>query len=224
MIRVLIVDDQQIICRGLQSLLSVQPELRVVGTADNGQKAIELIEQFQAHGTPVDVVLMDVRMPIMNGIKATQYLSQHFPVTKVLVLTTFDDSEYVAEAIQAGAKGYLLKDTPAEVLAETIQRIYEGYTQLGPGLLEKAFSFAVAEKAESLLPQLPPSVAALTPRERDVLRLIAQGASNREIAENLYLTERTVKNYVTKILSSLDLRDRTQAAIFANRFIELLDK
>jgi DNA-binding NarL/FixJ family response regulator len=161
MIRILIVDDQQIICRGLQSLLSVQPDLRILATAEHGQKAIELIEQFQAHGTPVDVVLMDIRM------------------------------------------------------------IHSGYTQLGPGLLEKAFSFAAAHSPSSV-PQLPAIMAALTPREQSVLRLIAQGVSNREIAETLYITERTVKNYVTKILSSLDLRDRTQATIFANSFIALL--
>jgi DNA-binding NarL/FixJ family response regulator len=216
MIRVFIVDDQQIICRGLQSLLSVQTDLEVVGTAEQGQMAVEAIEALASQSTPVDVVLMDIRMPVMNGITATQILSQRFPHTKVLVLTTFDDTEYIAQAIKAGAKGYLLKDTPAEELAATIRAVNSGYTQLGPGLLEKAL-------IPQTKPEIPPEVAALTPREREVLKLIAKGASNREIAHELCLTERTVKNYVTKILSGLELRDRTQAAIFANSFLEMLD-
>jgi DNA-binding NarL/FixJ family response regulator len=216
MIRVFIVDDQQIICRGLQSLLSVQADLQVVGTADQGQMAVEAIEILASQETPVDVVLMDIRMPVMNGITATQILSQRFPHTKVLVLTTFDDTEYIAQAIKAGAKGYLLKDTPAEELAATIRAVNSGYTQLGPGLLEKAL-------IPPAKPEIPPEVAALTPREREVLKLIAKGANNKEIAQELCLTERTVKNYVTKILSGLELRDRTQAAIFANSFLEMLD-
>jgi DNA-binding NarL/FixJ family response regulator len=214
MIRVFIVDDQQIICRGLQSLLSVQADLEVVGTAEQGQMAVEAIEALAA--TPVDVVLMDIRMPVMNGITATQILSQRFPHTKVLILTTFDDTECIAQAIKAGAKGYLLKDTPAEELAATIRAVNSGYTQLGPGLLEKAL-------IPQNKPEIPPAVAALTPREREVLKLIAKGANNKEIAQELCLTERTVKNYVTKILSGLELRDRTQAAIFANSFLEMLD-
>jgi DNA-binding NarL/FixJ family response regulator len=211
MIKILIVDDQQIICRGLQSLLSAKPDFDVLGTAENGQEAIDFMERCE-HS--IDVVLMDIRMPVLNGIGATQIIGQRFPQAKVLVLTTFDDTEYIAQAIQAGAKGYVLKDTPSEELAATIRAVNNGYTQLGPGLLEKA-----------MVPQsiaIPPAVAALTPREREVLKLIACGASNREIADELCVTERTVKNYVTKILSALELRDRTQVAIFVTPFLKLL--
>jgi DNA-binding NarL/FixJ family response regulator len=213
MIRILIVDDQQIICRGLQSLLSAKPDFDVLGTAENGQEAIDFMERCEH---PIDVVLMDIRMPVLNGIGATQIIGQRFPQTKVLVLTTFDDTEYIAQAIHAGAKGYLLKDTPSEELAATIRAINNGYTQLGPGLLEKA----MIPQAPTIA--IPPAVAALTPREREVLKLIACGASNREIADELCVTERTVKNYVTKILSALELRDRTQVAIFVTPFLKLL--
>jgi DNA-binding NarL/FixJ family response regulator len=212
MIGILIVDDQQIICRGLQSLLAAQPDFEVLGTAENGQAAINFIA---TSARSLDVVLMDIRMPIMNGITATQTIGQRFPQVKVLVLTTFDDTEYIAQAIQAGAKGYLLKDTPSEELAATIRAVNSGYTQLGPGLLEKALS-----PPEAIA--MPPSIEALTPREREVLKLITCGASNREIAEELCVTERTVKNYVTKILSTLELRDRTQVAIFATPFLKML--
>lgn len=217
MIHVLLVDDQIIIRQGLQSLLDSKPDLQVVGDAENGQKAIEKVEALKP-----DVVLMDVRMPVMDGVAATRLISQRFPGTKVLVLTTFDDDEYVSQAMRFGAMGYLLKDTPSEELAQAIRAVYKGYTQLGPGLFEKAVSnFAVSVPVEPAI--LPPELAELTPREREVLRLIATGSSNREIAEALYISERTVKNHITSILSCLNLRDRTQAALFASSFLSLLD-
>lgn len=217
MIHVLIVDDQIIIRQGLQSLLDSKPDLQVVGDAENGQKAIEKVEALKP-----DVVLMDVRMPVMDGVAATRLISQRFPGTKVLVLTTFDDDEYVSQAMRFGAMGYLLKDTPSEELAQAIRAVYKGYTQLGPGLFEKAVSNCpVSVPVQPAI--LPPELAELTPREREVLRLIATGSSNREIAEALYISERTVKNHITSILSCLNLRDRTQAALFASSFLSLLD-
>ena len=217
MIRILLVDDQIIVRQGLQSLLDSKPDLQVVGDAENGQKAIENVEALKP-----DVVLMDVRMPVMDGVAATRLISQRFPNTKVLVLTTFDDDEYVSQAMRFGAMGYLLKDTPSEELAQAIRAVYKGYTQLGPGLFEKAVSnFPVSVPVEPVT--LPPELAELTPREREVLRLIATGSSNREIAEALYISERTVKNHITSILSRLNLRDRTQAALFASSFLPLLD-
>lgn len=187
-----------------------------MGDAENGQKAIEQVELLQP-----DVVLMDVRMPVMDGVAATQTISQRFPATKVLVLTTFDDDEYVSQAMRHGAKGYLLKDTPSEDLAIAIRAVHQGYTHLGPGLFEKAI--APPAKANPVQPAIPPELAELSSREREVLRLIVMGLSNREIAQTLYISERTVKNHVTNILSRLHLRDRTQAAIFAHEFLPLLE-
>jgi DNA-binding NarL/FixJ family response regulator len=215
MIRVLLVDDQLIIRQGIRSLLESQPEFEVVGDAENGQIAIGQVETLQP-----DVVLMDIRMPLMDGVAATRIICQQFAETKVLVLTTFDDNEYVLQAMRFGAKGYLLKDTSAEELAHTIRYVYKGYTQFGPGLFEKAIAeFPVSAPQPTTL---PPELAELTQRERQVLRLIATGANNREIAESLFVSEQTVKNHVTNILSRLSLRDRTQAAIFASSFLSLL--
>jgi DNA-binding NarL/FixJ family response regulator len=208
MIRVLLVDDQAIIRQGLKSLLDSKSDIQVIGDADNGQTALEQVGLLQP-----DVVLMDIRMPIMDGVTAIHLLTQQFPKINVLVLTTFDDDEYVAQAMRWGARGYLLKDVPSEELAEAIRAIHRGYTHMGPGLFEKAVA-----APEPVAAPLPPELAELTPRELEVLRLIATGANNREIAEQLYIAERTVKNHVTSILNRLNLRDRTQAALFARHF------
>lgn len=205
MIRLLIVDDQSLIRRGLKALLKLDEELQVVGEAEHGQAAIDLIATLQP-----DIVLMDVRMPEMDGVAATKIIAQQFPQTKVLILTTFDDEAYVTQALQYGASGYLLKDTPFEELAQAIRFVQKGYTQIGPGLAQKA----IAKPQPTPTP--PSGWDELTPREQEILYLIAQGASNREIAQTLYISEKTVRNHVTNILSRLNLRDRTQAAIFAN--------
>ncbi|NJK64635.1 MAG: response regulator transcription factor [Synechococcaceae cyanobacterium SM2_3_1] len=214
-IRILLVDDQSIIRQGLKALLTLEPDLAVVGDAENGHLALQQVEALQP-----DVVLMDVRMPVMDGVAATAQICRRFAATKVLVLTTFDDQEYVTEALRVGAMGYLLKDTPSEELAQAIRAIHRGYSQFGPGIMQKIRP-AVAESHKQP-PQLPPGFWELTSREREVLRLIAKGDSNREISQQLYISEGTVKNHVTNILSRLHLRDRTQAAIFANSVITLL--
>lgn len=208
MIRILLVDDQAIIRQGLRSMLESNPDMDVIGEAENGQRAIEQIPTLQP-----DLVLMDIRMPVMDGVAATQAIAQHYPQTRVLVLTTFDDDEYVSQAMRLGAKGYLLKDTEPDELALAIRAVYKGHTQLGPGLFEKVL-MPVPVPPPSVEP--PPGLAELTPRELEVLRLIASGANNREIAQALFLSENTVKNYVTSILSRLNLRDRTQAALLAH--------
>jgi DNA-binding NarL/FixJ family response regulator len=218
MIRLLLVDDQTIIRKGIKSLLESQPDFEVVGEADNGKQAIAQVEALQP-----DVVLMDVRMPVMDGIAATKKICQDFVDIKVLILTTFDDDEYVSQGIRFGAKGYLLKDTPLESFANAIRSIYAGHTQFGPGLLEKIVT-SIPEATTQEISNIAPGFAELTPREKQVLRLIASGASNREIAESLFIAERTVKNHVSSILMRLNFRDRTQAAIFANSILPLLEQ
>ncbi|MBW4625608.1 MAG: response regulator [Brasilonema octagenarum HA4186-MV1] len=208
MIRILLVDDQLLIRQGLKSLLECNSDMQVVGEAENGQRALEQISILKP-----DIVLMDIRMPVMDGVAATGAIAQQYPNTKVLVLTTFDDDGYVSQAMRVGAKGYLLKDTEPDELALAIRAVYKGHTQLGPGLFEKAL-MSVPESIPSV-PQ-PPELAELTRRELDVLRLMASGSNNREIAQSLFLSENTVKNYVTNILSRLNLRDRTQAALLAH--------
>jgi DNA-binding NarL/FixJ family response regulator len=218
MIKVLLVDDQGLIRQGLRALLELESDLEIVGEAENGEQAINCVAEFQP-----DVVLLDIRMPIMDGVAATQEIQKRFPKTKILVLTTFDDDEYVSAALQNGAMGYLLKDTPSEELAVAIRAVYKGYTQLGPGIVRKLLTqFSNAIPTQS--PPVPSSLTELTPREKEVLRLIATGASNREIAQKLYISEGTVKNHVTNILNRLSLRDRTQAAIWANTYLSYLNE
>ncbi len=193
-------------------MLSLEPDLQVIGTADNGEAAIEQVAALQP-----DVVLMDVRMPVMDGREATRKICQQFPDVKVLVLSTFDDDRYITDSIQAGAKGYLLKDMPSEELAQAIRFIHRGYTQLGPGLLEKLIASSSIPNAEPANPKpVRQELTKLTPREQDVLRLIGQGLTNRDIAQKLYISEGTVKTHVTHLLNRLTLRNRAQLAIYAH--------
>ncbi|MEO1636868.1 MAG: response regulator transcription factor [Cyanobacteria bacterium J06631_9] len=224
MIRVLLVDDQTIIRQGLANLLASQPDLQVVGDAANGQDAIDQV--CTLHGTPnqPDVILMDVRMPVVDGAAATKQICADFPEVKILVLTTFDDTEYVQQAMRWGAKGYLLKQTPIEELVIAVRAVYQGYTHMGPGLFEKTLgektlgSAPTLETSAAAKITLPDKLRSLSPREQEVLRLIATGLNNREIGEKLFIAERTVRNHVTSILSQLQLRDRTQAALYASQF------
>ena len=214
MIRLLLVDDQTIIRQGLANLLEAQVDLTVVGDAENGQQAVERVAALYNTPHQPNVVLMDVRMPQVDGVAATRQICQDFPGVKVLVLTTFDDDEYVQQAMRYGAKGYLLKQTPIAELAVAIRAVHQGYTHMGPGLFEK--TLAAPETPNTSDPFTSPALAALSPREQEVLKLISTGLSNREIAQSLFISERTVRNHVTSILSQLQLRDRTQAALFAS--------
>lgn len=209
MIRLLLVDDQELVCQGLRAMLNLESDLEVVGVANNGQVAIRQVESLQP-----DVVLMDIRMPVMDGREATRIICQQFPDIKVLVVSTFDEDEYITQAIRAGARGYLLKDMPVEELAQAIRLVYRGYSQMGPGLMEKMVDGMInsASKTEAEALEL----AELTPREVEVLNLIGTGCTNREIAQQLYITEGTVKTHVTHILNRLNLKNRSQIAIYAN--------
>ena len=207
MIRLLLVDDRELVRQGLQVMLNLESDLEVVGLANNGQVAIERVEALQP-----DVVLMDIRMPIMDGREATRIICQRFPESKVLVVSTFDEDDYITHAIKAGAKGYLLKDMPIEELAQAIRLVYRGYSQMGPGLMEKMLEgMTIDDEAEK-----QPEFAKLTPREVEVLNLIGTGCTNREIAQQLYIAEGTVKSHVTHILNRLNLSNRSQIAIYAN--------
>ena len=214
MIRLLIVDDQAIVRHGLKSLLELQQDITVVGNAANGEEAINAIALLAQQDRVPDVVLLDIRMPIVDGVATTKELCQRYPAIKILILTTFDDDEYVSQARSYGAKGYLLKDSPPEDLALAIRAVNKGHTHLGPGLFKKALSYTPeVENTSLILGQL----AELSPREKEVLNLIAVGSNNKEIAIKLYISEKTVKNHVTSILSKLELRDRTQAALLATK-------
>lgn len=203
-IRLLLADDQSLVREGLSSLLNAQPDLEVVGQAEHGRQAVDLARSLHP-----DIVLMDVRMPVMDGVAATQALQAEFPDIKVLVLATFADDDYLRRALRYGAKGYLLKDAPAAELAAAIRAVFGGASYLGPGLLDRI----LAASAPPAPGPIPPEIKDLTPREREVLALLGTGRSNREIAETLVISERTVKNHVSRILQCLNLRDRTQAAL-----------
>ncbi|MBE9035598.1 response regulator transcription factor [aff. Roholtiella sp. LEGE 12411] len=209
-IRLLIVDDQSLIRQGLKAILEQEPDLHVVGDAENGKVALELVAALQP-----DVVLMDIRMPEMDGRTATKLIVQNFPNVKVLVLSTFDDDSYLTGAMRAGAKGYLLKDMPSRELADAIRFGHYGYTQFGPGLFDKLLA-TKATSATTSQDSASSKPSEITAREQEVLRLIGVGATNREIAQQLYITEGTVKTHVTSILSRLNLKNRSQLAIYAN--------
>ncbi len=210
MIRILLVDDQVLICQGLKAMLSLEPDLEVVGIAHNGQVALEQVESLKP-----DVVLMDVKMPVMDGREATRLICQSHKGISVLILTTFDDDQYILDAMRAGAKGYLLKDMPSEELAQAIRLVHHGYTQLAPGVMEKLMTVTLSpsngnaenDRLENL---------GLTPREQEVLLLIGQGFTNKEIGKELYISEGTVKTHVNHLLNRLELRNRAELAIFVN--------
>ncbi|MGD1953035.1 MAG: response regulator [Leptolyngbyaceae cyanobacterium] len=217
MIRVLLVDDQPLFREGLAFLLSQQDDFEIVGEASHGNEAISLCNQMQP-----DVILMDIQMPGSNGIDAIREIHRRYPWIRILVLTTFDHDQYIWQSLQAGALGYLLKNTPAQQMADAIRNIQQGYGQLGPTIAPKVFG-----QKPSSAPQDPPLSADAIPvsfssRERDVLIQLAQGSSNREIAHSIKVTEGTVKNYITRVFSKLGVRDRIQAALWAQKHLDYL--
>lgn len=210
MIRLLVVDDQDIFRQDLAILLSAEAGLDVVGQASHGREAIALTQHLQP-----DVILMDVRMPICNGVAATREIIQRYPWIRILVLTTFDDDEYVWQSLQAGALGYLLKHTPIEQIVTAIRSVYLGYCQLGPSIVPKVVTQL---KPNSSRPKHD-SDYLLSQRELEILKLMKQGKNNREIAQELHLTEGTVRNYVSQIFSQLGVRDRIQAVLWAQQHL-----
>ena len=209
-IRVLLVDDQALFREGLETLLSVHKDIQVVGQASNGQEAVEVATQVLP-----DVVLMDIRMPILDGVEATRRLKTVLPQCRVIVLTTFDDDEYIFDALRTGAVGYLLKDVASARLVEAIRVAARGESILEPSVAAKVI--AEFTRVSSMVPaaQMEQLAEPLSGRELEILGLIARGASNKEIADQLFIAEGTVKNHVTHILGKLDVRDRTQAALKA---------
>ncbi|GAA4690541.1 response regulator [Phytohabitans rumicis] len=208
-IRVLIADDQIMVRQGFTVLLNLEPGIEVVGQAVDGQDAVAKVAELAP-----DVVLMDIRMPVLDGIEATRRITGSAGAAKVLVLTTFDLDEYVYEALRAGASGFLLKDASAQELAHAVRVVAAGDALLAPALTKRLI-VEFSRLAGAPRAPLKERAGALTERETEVLALIAQGLSNAEIADHLVVAEQTVKTHVSRILTKLDLRDRTQAAVFA---------
>ncbi|MGQ4389014.1 response regulator [Streptomyces sp. SAS_270] len=206
--RVLIADDQPLVRRGLALILGPDPSFQVVGEADNGEQAVAL-----AHRLRPDVVVMDIRMPVLDGVRATEELARALPECRVLALSTFDMDEYVVAALRAGAYGFLPKDSSPEDLVAAIHTVRSGEAAVAPRLLTRLISAYVRAPRP---PQRPPvDLGELTPREVEVWRLIATGLDNNEIARTLEISVSTVKNYITSIFGKLDVRDRAQAVIAA---------
>jgi DNA-binding NarL/FixJ family response regulator len=231
-IRVLVVDDQALLRESFKKLLELADgSLEVVGTAGDGVAAVAAVERLTAAGGALPVVLMDVRMPRLNGVEATRQIVARWPAARVVILSTFDDEEYVVEGLRAGACGYLLKDASSDELVRAIRAAARGQSPIQPAVATKLVAHLARPDLSSMrgeelasLPTAPlarggeplePAVEELTEREREILRHVARGASNREIGEALFITEGTVKNHVSNILSKLGLRDRTQAALYA---------
>lgn len=209
MIRIIICDDQEIVCDGLEAILSKQPDITVVGIAHDGGQAVELALQLQP-----DLILMDLKMPILDGVKATRQLQEQLPACKILILTTYDADEWVFDAIRSGASGYLLKSTPRDQLIAAIHGTMQGQTHIDPKVAGALFQH-VAHQGE---PPESKLLDNLNEREREILILLARGFNNSDIASELHLSIGTVKNYVSTIFTKLEVEDRTQAALLALRY------
>ena len=209
MTTILIADDQALVRVGLRKILENEPELTVVGEAGDGDDAVAVARRLRP-----DVVLMDIRMPVLDGIEATRRIVRTQPGTRVLILTTFGLDTYVYDALRAGASGFMLKDAPPEEIAAAVRIVASGEALLAPAIT-RAVIEEFARQPTVAPPTPPPSLGELTPREREVLDLLARGLSNHEICERLVVSEATAKTHVARILQKLDLRDRVQAVIYA---------
>lgn len=207
MIRVLIVDDQSLIREGLSMMLGLYSNISIVEEVNNGKQAIDILEKVE-----VDLILMDIRMPIMDGVEATKIIKNKYPNIKVLILTTFNEDEYIFEGLKNGADGYLLKDISSEELVKAIETVYEGNILLQPEVAKKMIG-SIGKNNNQSINEKEDIFKELTKKEYEIALLIGEGKSNKEISSILFITEGTVKNHITKILDKLDLRDRTQLAI-----------
>lgn len=206
MIRILIAEDQKMVRQGLKMMIESDPEMRVTGEADNGRQALELCDTHE-----YDIVILDIRMPEMDGLEAARAILQRKPQQKVLILTTFNDDQYAIEALKIGASGYMLKDADVETLLRSIRSCLSGGLSIEEHVAAKVVPQLLRKKETS---SVDPS---LTPRELDIIRRVGEGRSNKEISEELALSVGTVKNHISLILDKLNLRDRTQLAIYAIR-------
>lgn len=207
---ILIVDDQSLVREGIASLLAIQPGINVLGTAENGQEAVQFVQQKQP-----DVILMDIRMPVMDGIAAAEAILNINPSQVILMLTTLEDEEYIVKSLKVGARGYLLKDMLAADLAQAVRSAHRGVFQMAPSVAGRLVNLSDRKEEKIQKDENAERIAELTPREIDVLKLIATGATNKEIAQKLYLSEGTVKNIVSNIFACLGTHDRVQTAIIA---------
>lgn len=212
MISIIIADDQEIIRESLKIILNGHDDINIVGTASNGKEVLELLEQ-----KPVDIILMDIRMPLIDGVECTRLVKEKYPDIKIVILTTFNDDEYIFSALKYGASGYLLKDVGMEELYEDIKIIYRGGALINPDIASKVCGmFSKMSRRNSFSINIDEvGVKELSKTEWKVINLIGKGLSNKEISQKLFLSEGTIRNYLSSILSKLDLRDRTQVAIWA---------
>lgn len=216
--KVLVVDDQRLMREGLEAILDLEPDIEVVGTAIDGRDAYAKVMEWRP-----DVVLMDIRMPVMDGVEASSLILKHFPEIKILILTTFDDEELIVKVLEEGVHGYLLKDMSSEMIVNAIHVVCNGGTVLQPEITMMLLKELNKARVGNLVP-IPAflrneneGIDGLTNREKKVLTLLAEGLNNKEIADALYITEGTVKNHLSSVMAKLGLRDRTQAAIYAVR-------
>ncbi len=212
MIRIIICDDQAIVREGLKTIISTDPEISVIGTAADGEELLHMLRSMSSEEIP-HLVLLDLKMPVLNGIRAAQEINSRYPSVKILVLTTYDEDAWVFDAIRAGASGYILKDTPKESLFDAIKGTVMGSTYVDPSLAGKVLKMVRGE----YVPQDTEALESFSEREREMIILIARGYSNTEIGEKLFLSAGTVRNYTSSIFTKLNVADRTQATVAALR-------